>query len=158
MSMMHVGVSVAPSYIPGIVQSNEINLNTVATSRTDDHWGGLNKTLAGGFYTGVCDEIPKNSIAYDFNEMHRTGIVGGEAMNQEAVEVTTCLDLAAARGIRGGRGKCAAHVAAEHKDRQTVPELPADATWKEAEELLSKSYPFLSNATMRADSHTPLAG
>ena len=50
--IMHVGVSVAPSYKEGISQQNERNLNTVATSVTDDHWGGLNETLCAGYYTG----------------------------------------------------------------------------------------------------------
>ena len=101
---------------------------------------------------------PKNCIAYEFNEMHRTGkCEGGGDEKAEDVDLTDCFDLAAARGIRGERGKCAAHVAAEHKDRQTVPDLPTDATWKQAEEILSKSFPFLRSAAMRADSHTPPA-
>eukprot|EP00966_Prymnesium_polylepis_P149423 3452180-Prymnesium_polylepis.3 len=60
--MMHVGVSVAPSYISGIAQSDEINLSTVATSRTDDHWGGLDSTLTGGYYSAECEEMPTDCI------------------------------------------------------------------------------------------------
>ena len=41
-SMMHVASSIAPSYRDGISVENEKNINTVATSITDDHWGGVN--------------------------------------------------------------------------------------------------------------------
>ena len=39
-SIMHVASSIAPSYREKIFVENEKNVNTVATSVTDDHWGG----------------------------------------------------------------------------------------------------------------------
>ena len=52
-SMMHVASSIAPSYRDGISVENEQNLNTIATSITDDHWGWaernpLRRALYGG--------------------------------------------------------------------------------------------------------------
>ena len=160
MSMMHVGVSIAPNYKPGIAQQNEINLKTVATSRTDDHWGGLDHTLTSGYYSAGCTEMAADCIAAEYNKMLATGVcppcpAGGAPM---MVDPVACFDLAAARGIRGGRGKCACHVAAEASDRLKVPDLPADCTWPEAKEILDKEFPFLTASTMRADSHTPPAG
>ena len=160
MSMMHVGVGIAPSYVPGIAQQNELNLKTVATSRTDDHWGGLDSTLTGGYFSTDVEEMPNNSIAVEFNKMLTTKIcppcpTGGAPL---VVDPAACFDLAAARGIRGGRGKCACHVAAEATDRLKVPDLPADCAWPEAQEILDKEFPFLTVELMRADSHTPPAG
>ena len=162
MSMMHVGVSIAPSYIAGIAQSNEINLCTVATSRTDDHWGGLDETLMGGYYSGKCKEMSNACIASEFNQMARTGLCehqpcGGKPAISLPVKPFACFDLAAARGVRGGRGKCACHVAADGSDRLRVPELPEDCTWAEAQQCLDEAFPFLTAAEMRADSHTPPA-
>ena len=74
MSMMHVGVGIAPSYVPGFAQQNELNLKTVATSRTDDHWGGLDSTLTGGYFSTDVEEMPNNSIAVEFNKMLTTKI------------------------------------------------------------------------------------
>jgi hypothetical protein len=157
MSMMHVGVSVAPSYVEGIAQCNEVNINTVATSRTDDHWGGLDATLARGYYSGSCDTLPADSILHEFNEMLRTGFCppSRDGGKPEPVDPVACLDLAAARGIRGGKGKCACHVTADSKDRLKLPEVADDADWPTVRRQLDEAFPFLESNVMRADSHTP---
>ena len=157
MSMMHVGVSVAPSYIPGVAQANELNLTTIATSRSDDHWGGLDSTLAGGYYSCACDEIPADCIAQEFNQMVNSGVCE-TAEGSLHVDPTGCFDLVAARGIRGGRGKCACHVAAEHSQRLDLPQLRDGSTWGEAKKVLDEPFPFLTADIMRADSHTPPSG
>ena len=72
----HVAVSCAPSYRVGIAQQNELNINTIATSRTDDHWGGLDQVLCHGFYASEDkDEIqlPATCIAAEIN----TVVCGG---------------------------------------------------------------------------------
>ena len=149
--IMHVGVSVAPSYKLGIAQQNERNLNTVATSVTDDHWGGLNETLCAGFYTGAVDELPPTCIAAEV-----------DAINAHAcLDLTTparvagCFDLVAARGIRGGSARCACHTAATTaEERFSVPDLDGVESWAEAVPCLAKQ-PLLTNEEMRDDSHTP---
>ena len=106
MSMMHVGVGIAPSYVPGFAQQNELNLKTVATSRTDDHWGGLDSTLTGGYFSTDVEEMPNNSIAVEFNKMLTTNIcppcpTGGAPL---VVDPAACFDLAAARGASEAGG------------------------------------------------------
>ena len=65
--LTHVAISCAPTYRPGIAQQNEMNINTIAASRTDDHWEGLNQVLGGGYFTGACEELPATSIAAEVN-------------------------------------------------------------------------------------------
>ena len=157
-SMMHVGVSLAPSYRAGIAQQNEINMSTVATSRTDDHWSGLNTTLVGGYYAGDCDALPPDSIAAEFNQMYTTKKLSTPD-GEIDVDPAVCPDLAAARGFRGGRGKCACHTAAEtSEERASMPELAEECDWEEAAKVLNDVAPFLKHDAMRADSHTPPAG
>ena len=100
-SLMHVACSIAPSYRDGISVENEKNINTVATSVTDDHWSGLNETLCGSYYTGTDDELPPTSIAAEINGMIASGRLPGSDV---PVQVRGCFDLVAARGIRGGGG------------------------------------------------------
>ena len=131
---MHVGVRIAPSYKQGISQANEINLSTVATSRTDDHWSGLNTILCSGYYTGDCEEQPAGSIASQFNDMVRSKTLKTASGAEVPVDPAACFDLAAARGIRGGRAKCAYHTTAEtSEDRHSVPELAQECEWEEEE-------------------------
>ena len=92
-SIMHVASSIAPSYRDGISVENEKNINTVATSITDDHWAGLNEVLCSNFYIGTGDILPPNSIAADINGMLRTGLLPGTDV---PVKVTGCFDLVAA--------------------------------------------------------------
>ena len=150
-SLMHVACSVAPSYRVGISVENEKNINTVATSVTDDHWAGLNETLCGGYYTGTGDMLPPISIAAEINEIISSRRLQGLDV---PVQVRGCFDLVAARGIRGGRGRCACHTAAPTADRFAVPKLTATTTWAEAKAMLDK-VPTLTAAEMRNDSHTP---
>jgi hypothetical protein len=103
-SIMHVACSIAPSYRDGISVENEKNINTIATSVTDDHWSGLNETLCGGYYTGTGDELPSTSIAAEINSMIASGHM--PSAPDVPVQVRGCFDLVAARGIRGGRGRC----------------------------------------------------
>ena len=67
-----------------------------------------------------------------------------------------CFDLVAARGIRGGRGRCACHCECETAtERWLVPVLPEEGgSWEIAEPLLLE-HKVLDNETMRDDSHTP---
>ena len=71
----HVAVSCAPSYREGIAQQNELNINTLATSRTDDHWEGLDQVLCDGFYGGSSDELELSAtcIAAEVNAVVCTG-------------------------------------------------------------------------------------
>ena len=105
-SITHVATSIAPSYNPGISQQNEMNLNTIATSVTDDHWSGLNEVLCGSCYTAG-DRLPAESVAAELNAINRAGTVAGPDAIQVPAKVVGCFDLVAARGIRGGRGRCA---------------------------------------------------
>jgi len=112
-SIMHVANSIAPSYRDGISVENEKNINTVATSTTDDHWGGLNETLCGGYFTGETEALPPSSIAAEINSLIASGSVQipaaeGEPPQQLPIRVRGCsrgcFNLVAARAIRGGEG------------------------------------------------------
>ena len=158
-SMMHVANSIAPSYRDGVSVENEKNISTIATSVTDDHWSGLNETLCGGFYTSNSDgELPPTSIAAEVNSLIANQCVDITELDGSPrgvpARVRGSFDLVAARGIRGGRGRCACHTEAADKDRFDVPPIKEDSTWKEADAMLDK-YPFLKSVTMRNDSHTP---
>lgn len=152
-SIMHVASSIAPSYRDGISVENEKNINTVATSITDDHWAGLNEVLCSNFYIGTGDILPPNSIAADVNGMLRTGLLPGTDV---PVKVTGCFDLVAARGIRGCRGRGACHTESQTADRFNVPNITPQTTWAEAKKMLHE-VPMLKNSEMRDDSHTPPA-
>ena len=159
--MMHVATSIAPSYRDGISVENEKNVSTVATSVTDDHWHGLNETLCGGCYTGGCDVLPPTSIAGEVNTLIRTKrlpVASADGQTRPSVPVTVrgCFDLVAARGIRGGRGRCACFTDATTAQRFDVPLLTETTTWAEAQAMLDK-HPMLLATELRADSHTPPA-
>lgn len=49
---MHVGSDISSNYTPGVAQQNEVNVCTIAAAQTDDHWGGLDEVLCGGYYSG----------------------------------------------------------------------------------------------------------
>jgi hypothetical protein len=145
--------------LAGIAQQNEMNINTIATSVTDDHWGGLNEVLCGSCYTGEDSYIlPKDSIAAEINQI----VQGGHLPASDRIPVETpakvvgCFDLVAARGIRGGRGRCATHVEATTSvQRFSIPPITDETTWDEAELIMRNIFPFLKNQQMRSDSHTP---
>ena len=148
--IMHVGSSIAPTYAEGISQQNERNLNTVATSVTDDHWAGLNEVLCAGYYTGKVAELPADCIAAEFNAINADRCVDAMPANGAG-----CFDLAAARGIRGGRGRCACHAEANTaEERFSVPDLDDCDTWEEGKVELEQVQ-LLTNQLMRDDSHTP---
>eukprot|EP00966_Prymnesium_polylepis_P296384 6846914-Prymnesium_polylepis.1 len=69
---MHVASSIAPSYRDSISVENKQNLNTIATSITDYHWGGLNETLCGGHFTVEGDTLSPTCIAGEINAMIAT--------------------------------------------------------------------------------------
>jgi len=72
--------------LAGIAQQNEMNINTIATSVTDDHWGGLNEVLCGSCYTGEDSYIlPKDSIAAEINQI----IQGGYLPASDRIPVET---------------------------------------------------------------------
>ena len=149
--IMHVGVSISPSYQEGISQQNERNLNTIACSVTDDHWGGLNETLCSGFYTGKVDELPTTCIAAEVDKINASGRLDSST----PARGVGCFDLVAARGIRGGRGRCACHTeATTAEERFSVPAVEDCDEWASAFELLSE-VELLRNGQMRDDSHTP---
>ena len=161
-SLMHVATSIAPSYRDGVSVENEKNINTVATSTTDDHWGGLDETLCGGYFSGAVDALPPTSIAAEINQLICSGCVhipaeGPCPAREVPIKVRGCFDLVAARGIRGGRGRCACHTATKTEDRFLVPAITDRTTWAQAKALLDK-VPLLTSAQMRDDSHTPPEG
>ena len=150
-SITHVAISIAPSYRDGIATQNEMNLNTIATSVTDDHWGGLNETLCGSCYTDG-DLLPDDSIAAAINHINRKM----KLPDGTPAKVVGCFDLVAARGIRGGRGRCACHVeATTAAERFSIPPISDETTWDEAELIMRQTFPFLQAKRMRDDSHTP---
>ena len=155
-SLMHVAVSIAPSYRDGISVENEKNICTIATSVTDDHWGGLDETLCGGYYSGEGETLPANSIAAEVNQVIASGRLRLPSAPDKEVpaKVHGCFDLVAARGIRGGRGRCACHAEATTAERFQTPPLTDATTWAEAAAMLQK-VKLLDAATMRDDSHTP---
>ena len=147
--IMHVGSSIAPSYKEGIAQQNERNLNTVATSVTDDHWGGVDETLCAGYYTGKVDELPEFCIAAEVDRINADGHIDGVP-----AKAVGCFDLVAARGIRGGRGRCACHAeATTAEERFSVPDLNG---CESDDEIIGKleAVALLKNREMRDDSHT----
>ena len=149
--IMHVGSSISPTYKLGIAQQNERNLNTVATSVTDDHWGGLNETLCGGYYTGDVAELPETCIAAELDAINDACSLDGTT----PAKVVGCFDLVAGRGIRGGRGRCACHTEAVTADeRFSVPDIENCEEWESCLELL-ETEKLLTNHVMRNDSHTP---
>ena len=150
--MMHVASSIAPSYRDGISVENEQNLNTIATSITDDHWGGLNETLCGGHFTGEGDTLSPTCIAGEINAMIATKTLSVESPDTPAqcvpITVRGCFDLVAARGIRGGRGRCACHTEAPDAKRFDVPAICDDTTWDEAAAMLNE-HPMLLAADLK---------
>ena len=156
--IMHVASSIAPSYREGMSVENEKNVNTVATAVTDDHWGGLNEVLCGGYYTGEGageDVLAPSTIAAELNALIANKCLPAGADSDEVpIKIRGCFDLVAARGIRGGRGRCACHTEAQTSERFDVPTIGAEATWAEALTQLNK-VPLLLAKDMRDDSHTP---
>ena len=49
---MHVSSDVSANYKQGVAQQNELNMCTIAAAQTDDHWGGLDEVLCGGYFSG----------------------------------------------------------------------------------------------------------
>ena len=156
--LTHVALSVAPSYREGIAVQNELNINTIATSRTDDHWEGLNEVLCAGYYQGKVDELPPTCIAAEIDAIVVAGSMETTAGKCVCVRAHGCFDLVAARGVRGGRGRCACHCECETEaDRWSCPEVAEeDGDWETVKPLLLK-HKLLDNSTMRNDSHTPPA-
>ena len=149
-----------PLVLEGIAQQNEMNLNTIATSVTDDHWGGLDEVLCGSCYSSG-DRLPPDSIAAEINHVIKTGFLPATPPHQPAdvpAKVHGCFDLVAARGIRGGRGRCACHhEATTAKQRFSIPLLTEDSTWDEAVLIMRQVFPFLKAKQLRDDAHTPPA-
>ena len=159
MGFMHVTSDISINYKIGIAQQNELNVCTLACSQGDDHWGGLNDVLCGGFYTGTVDHLPPDSIAADFNAM-----ISNQRLDVDEKKIPCnpigCFDLAAARGLRGGRGRCACHCSClTAAERHAIPScLDADDTskveWAEVKKEL-EDHTLLDYDTMLNDSHTP---
>ena len=76
-SITHVAASIAPSYRHGVSVQNEMNLSTIATSVTDDHWSGLDETLCGSAHTAGDSCLPPDSIAAELNAINRAGVLAG---------------------------------------------------------------------------------
>ena len=114
--------------------------------------------LCGGFYGGSSDELELSAtcIAAEVNAVVCTGCTETALVEWIPATVKGCLDLVAARGIRGGRGRCACHCECETAtERWLVPVLPEEGgSWEIAEPLLLE-HKVLDNETMRDDSHTP---
>ena len=108
------------------------------------------------------DALPPHSIAAEFNAMVKDKTLEVEGV-LVPVDGVGCFDLAAARGIRGGRGRCACHCAcltAAH--RHSIPtclETDNDGLreldWDTQLEPELKAHELLDNKTMTDDSHTP---
>ena len=154
-SITHVATSIAPSYRAGVSQQNEMNLNTIATSVTDDHWGGLDEVLCGCCHS-TGDGLPASSIAAELNAINRAGTATAMDGTLVPAKVVGCFDLVAARGIRGGRGRCACHCEANTAaERFSIPAITEDSTWDEVALIMKRLHPFLKHSQMRNDSHTP---
>ena len=81
LGITHVAVSCAPTYRDGIAQQNEMNLNTIAVSQTDDHWEGLNEVLCAGFYAGKGDALPTTCIAAEIDTALKAGTIEDSKKN-----------------------------------------------------------------------------
>ena len=157
LGITHVAVSCAPTYRDGIAQQNEMNLNTIAVSQTDDHWEGLNEVLCAGFYAGKGDALPTTCIAAEIDTALKAGTIEDSKKKPMRTRVAGCFDLVAARGFRGGKGRCPCHCDCETADdRWSAPQLAEGGDWDAAETELKK-HNVLDNPTMRNDSHTPPA-
>jgi hypothetical protein len=132
-----------------------MNLSTIATSVTDDHWSGLDETLCGSAHTTGDSCLPPDSIAAELNAINRAGVLAGPGIPVPC-KVVGCFDLVAARGIRGGRGRCCCHAeAVTAAERFSTPTLTEESSWEECVAEMNRLYPFLTNRQMRNDSHTP---
>ena len=109
------------------------------------------------------DALPPHSIAAEFNAIVRAGCVEADVEDATIVVPTKakgCFDLAAIRGIRGGRGRCACHCSCQTaSDRHSVPACldvkdTSEVEWSELKSDLD-AHKLLDNTTMRDDSHTP---
>ena len=122
--------------------------------------GGRNETLCGGHFTGEGDTLSPTCIAGEINAMIATKTLSVESPDTPAqcvpITVRGCFDLVAARGIRGGRGRCACHTEAPDAKRFDVPAICDDTTWDEAATMLNE-HPMLLAADLRGDAHTPPA-
>ena len=157
---MHVTSDIAASYKKGIAQQNELAVCTVAAAQTDDHWGGLNEVLCGGYYSSESMEaLPSDSIAAEFNSVVDSGEVTVDDERTPA-DPHGCFDLVAARGIRGARGRAACHCAClTTAQRHSIPPcLDCDDTselkWDEVKGEL-EGHELLENEIMMNDSNTP---
>jgi hypothetical protein len=152
---MHVTSDISASYKDGIAQQNEMSVCTIAAAQTDDHWGGLDEVLCGGYHSGKVETLSPNCIASEFNSLIDSG-----KLDDKTCTPVGCFDLAAARGIRGGRGKCACHCTClTATDRHSIPQSlsakdTSGVTWAEVAKDLSE-HGLLDHATMMNDSHTP---
>ena len=102
-------------------------------------------------YEKVRGNLPPGCIAAEVNAIIATNRL---PRTDVPTKSTGCFDLVAARGMRGGSGRCACHVAAPTSARFDVPAIKAETTWAEAEDMLAK-VPLLTAKVMRDDSHTP---
>ena len=105
--------------------------------------------------------MPPDCIAAEINTLIKTKQLPVAAMHDRSsryvpITVRGCFDLVAARGIRGGRGRCACHTQATTAQRFDVPPLKDDTTWAQAKAMLNQ-HPMLTAVIMRSDSHTPPA-
>lgn len=105
------------------------------------------------------DQLPSNCIAAEFNTIINSGklTVGSDELHAKP---KGCFDLAAARGLRGGRGRCACHCSClTAADRHRVPvclegDDVSNVDWPTVAAEL-EAHTLLDNQTMRDDSHTP---
>ena len=155
-SMMHVGTTIASNYKDGISVANEMNLCTIATSPTDDHWAGLDQTLARGYFAGAETTLPPDSIAAEFNSIKITKeLFSADDDQRFKCHPVGCFDLAAARGIRGANGRAACHCACSTSAHLfSVPFVGSGTSWHEASSLLRK-HELLKYRDMCTASHTP---
>jgi hypothetical protein len=107
--------------------------------------------------SGEGETLPANSITAEVNQVIASGRLRLPSAPDKEIpaKVHGCFDLVAARGIRGGRGRCACHAEATKAERFQTPPLTDATTWAEAAAMLQK-VPLLDAATLRDDSHTPV--
>eukprot|EP00965_Chrysotila_dentata_P118746 3926421-Pleurochrysis_carterae.AAC.3 len=105
-------------------------------------------------------------IADDFNAINRTGsllLLGGESVD---TKIKLCLDLAAARGLRGSRGKSACLCTCSGKDKHqypgngtspAVPDGDSLDTWHRARAILKRhctyGAPIMTHSSLREATH-----
>lgn len=167
----HGGLSLGPLYETGSPALSELKMQTCVVGQWNDNASGLRKMLGPqpAFKSEAGLEMPAlPGIAAELAEINAAGAV---ELDGQCVpcEVKVCLDFAAVRGMRCGRGKCAALCACKGQESlqsypgaggiTDLPEGNTIADYRAAESIAdgqcSWGSKLMEYDSLRDASHTP---